>query len=82
MRKVMYTVTLVLLLAVFAFSGFQVVNYFIESKAQADEFEKLQQMKDNATQATESSATTEASEPTETEATEQTGPTEPQILPD
>ena len=82
MRKVLYTVTLVLLLAVFAFSGFQVVNYFIESKAQADEFEKLQQMKDNATQATESSATTEASEPTETEATEQTGPTEPQILPD
>ena len=52
MRKVLYTVTLVLLLAVFAFSGFQVVNYFIESKAQADEFEKLQQMKDNATHAT------------------------------
>ena len=82
MRKVLYTVTLVLLLAVFAFSGFQVVNYFIESKAQADEFEKLQQMKDNATQATEPPATTEATEPTETEATEETGPTEPQILPD
>ena len=83
MRKVLYTVTLVLLIAVFAFSGFQVVNYFIESKAQADEFEKLQQMKDNATQATEAPAT-ETAESTggTTEATEETGPTEPQILPD
>ena len=83
MRKVLYTVTLVLLIAVFAFSGFQVVNYFIESKAQADEFGKLQQMKDNATQATEAPAT-ETAESTggTTEATEETGPTEPQILPD
>jgi len=79
MKKVLYTVTLVLLLAVFAFSAFQVVNYFIESKNEADEFEKLQQLKDNAvTQPSEAPKPTEA-DPAETE---QTGPTEPQMLPD
>lgn len=83
MKKALYTVTLILLLAVFAFSGFQVVNYFMESKAQADEFEKLQQLKDSATQATEATQPTET-DPTETEPTEteETEPTEPQILPD
>lgn len=84
MKKVLYTVTLVLLLAVFAVSGFMVVNYFVESKAQADEFEKLQQLKaDSATQPTEIEATQPTeTEPTETETTGPTGPTEPQILPD
>ena len=83
MRKVLYTVTLILLVAVFALSGFQVVNYFIESKAQADEFDQLQQLKDQA-----ATAPTEAPKPTEpqptedTEPTGETGPTEPVMLPD
>ena len=83
MKKVLYTVTLILLLAVFAFSGFQVVNYFIESKAQAEEFEKLQQMKDQATEKpTEAEPQPTEAEPQETETTGPTGPTEPQMLPD
>lgn len=82
MKKVLYTVTLVLLLAVFAFSAFQVVTYFIESKSQADEFAQLQQLKDNAaTQPTEAPKPTDG-DSTEPEDTTPTGPTEPQILPD
>lgn len=84
MKKVLYTVTLILLLAVFGLSAFQVVNYFVESKAQADELNKLQQMKDNATQATEAPKPTETT-PAPSEdplVTIPTGPTEPQILPD
>ena len=41
MKKVLYIVTIVLLLAVFCFSGFQVVNYFLESKEQAAQFDEL-----------------------------------------
>lgn len=84
MKKVLYTVTLILLLAVFGFSAFQVVNYFVESKAQADQFAQLQQMKDNAaTQPTEAPKPAET-DPTETDPTEteETGPTEPVILSD
>ena len=81
MKKTLYTVTLVLLVAVFIVSGIMVVNYFVESKAQAEEFEKLQQMKEDAatkpTETTPLPTETEGTEPTETE-----GPTEPQILPD
>lgn len=81
MKKTLYTVTLVLLVVVFIVSGIMVVNYFIDSKAQAQEYEKLQQMKDNAaTQPTETQPKpTETTEPSETETQ---GPTEPQILPD
>ncbi len=82
MKKVLYTVTLILLLAVFAFSAFQVVTYFIESKAEADQFAQLQEIKNNAaTKPTEATKPVET-EPDETEDTTPTGPTEPQILPD
>ena len=80
MKKALYTVTLILLLAVFGFSAFQVVNYFIESKAEADRFAELQQIKDQA--AATPSQVTEPSE-TESEETEgTTGPTEPVMLSD
>ena len=48
MKKVLYTITIVLLLAVFAFSAFQVVNYLVESKEQAAKFDELSQIKQNA----------------------------------
>lgn len=83
MKKTLYTVTLVLLIAVFLVSGIMVVNYFVESKAQAEEFEKLQQLKEeSATKPTETKplpTETQGTDPTETEPQ---GPTEPQILPD
>jgi len=82
MKKVLYTVTLILLLAVFGFSAFQVVTYFMESKAEADQFAQLQDIKNNsATQSTEAAKPAEK-DPSETEDTTPTGPTEPQILPD
>ena len=86
MKKTLYTVTLVLLVAVFAFSAFYVVNYMIDSKAQKDEMAQLQQMKEEAAaKATETTAPTETAEAPATEETQETepaGPTEPQILPD
>ena len=60
MRKVLYTVTIIVLLAVFAFSAFQVVTYFIDSKAQADQFAQLQDIKNNA-----ATQNTEATQPTQ-----------------
>lgn len=81
MKKAIYIITIILLLVAFGFSAFQVVNYILESKAQAENFNNLaqirQEAKDNATEPT---AGTQA-----TEETEETGPTEetePQILPE
>lgn len=84
MRKVLYTVTLILLLAVFGLSAFQVVNYFIESKAQADEFAQLQNMKDQAANQPTVDPKPAQTQPAEEETgpTGETGPTEPVMLPD
>ena len=86
MKKVLYTVTIIVLLAVFAFSAFQVVTYVINSRQQADEYDALAQLKqeamNNATQPTEKAeapAPTEGSEPAEE--TEPTEETEPGMLP-
>lgn len=81
MKKALYTITMLLLLAVFCFSGYQVVNYFIESKAQAERFDSLAQIKQEAKNAaTESTEETKNTEPLdETAPTEET---EPGILPD
>lgn len=80
MKKALYTITLILLLAVFGISAFQVVNYIIDSKAQADQFAQLQEIKNNAaTQPTEAPESTESESDGETVIT---GPTEPQILSD
>ena len=83
MKKTLYTVTLVLLIAVFLVSGIMVVNYFVESKAQAEEFEKLQQLKEeSATKPTETKPLPTETQGTDPMETEPQGPTEPQILPD
>jgi sortase B len=88
MRKVLYTITIIVLLVVFAFSAFQVVNYVVESKRQAEKFDALAQIKQEAMQ----NAATEPAKPEQPEettgqaedATEPTGETEetePQMLP-
>lgn len=82
MKKVLYMVTIVLLLAVFCFSGFQVVNYFVESKAQAEKFDELAALKDKATENTEALQNTEEKATEPSEETEPTGETEPTILPE
>ena len=87
MKKVLYTITLVLLLAVFAFSAFQVVTYFVESKQQADRFDSLAQIKESARENTTEPAQTTPEQTQETtgEAAEETEPTEetePQMLPE
>lgn len=71
MKKVLYTITIVLLLAVFCFSGYQVVNYFLEGRSQAEQFDELAALKE--------SAKTETTEPVvkETEPVESTEETEP-----
>lgn len=85
MKKVLYTLTIIVLLAVFAFSAFQVVTYFVESKKQAEILDELAQIKQEALQAATTPATTPedpeenvGDEATEPESTEET---EPQILP-
>jgi sortase B len=80
MKKVLYIVTIVLLLAVFCFSGFQVVNYFLESKEQAAQFDELAALKDKATEATEAIKETKPAETVED--TEPTEETEPVMLPE
>ena len=87
MKKVLYTVTIVVLLAVFAFSAFQVVTYIMDSRQQAQEYDALAQLKqeamDNATRPTEKPEKTEKPAPeegTESEETDPTGETEPRML--
>ncbi len=76
MRKVLYTIIIILLLAVFAFSGFQVVNYVLESREQSKNFDDLsqlkQEIKENVDTATEPEETLEPEE--ETAPTEEAGP--------
>lgn len=88
MRKVLYTITIVVLLAVFAFSAFQVVTYVIDSKQQAQEYDALAQIKQEAMEnaATQPAPQPEKPAPTEgtapeAEETEPIGETEPQMLP-
>ena len=84
MKKALYTIAIVLLLVVFGFSAFQVVNYFVESKEQADKFDALAQIKQEAMEAA-AATTPKVEEPKETtgdeETTEPTGETDPQMLP-
>lgn len=79
MKKALYIVTIVLLLAVFCTSAFYVVDYFVESKAQASKFDDLaaavQQAKDSA------EATSAAVSPTEGAQMEEVDDGEPKMLP-
>lgn len=85
MKKVLYTITIIVLLAVFCFSGYQVVNYFLESREQAEQFDELASLKENAKEETVPATTQETEAPDVTEATqetESTEETEPTILPE
>lgn len=82
MKKVLYSITIVVLLAVFCFSGFQVVNYFLESREQADQFNELAEIKNNAAKETTEAPVVESEATEATEETEPTGETEPVILPE
>ena len=85
MKKTLYTITIIVLLAVFAFSAFQVVTYFVESKVQAEKFDELAQIKQEAMQAATAPTAKPAEQPAETvgegETVAPTEETEPQMLP-
>ena len=85
MKKVLYMITIILLLVVFVFSAFQVVTYFIESREQAAGNDELAQIKQQAlAAATDPNRATEATKP-QTDEEKETGPTEetePQMLPE
>lgn len=82
MKKALYIVTIILLLVVFGFSAFQVINYFIEGKETQEQFDALAQIKEEAKNAATAPTqeTVEATEPAEE--TEPTGETEPTMLPE
>lgn len=84
MKKALYTIAIVVLLIAFGFSAFQVVNYFVESKKQAEKFDALAQIKQEAMEAAAATVppTTEApKETTGEEETEPTVETDPGMLP-
>jgi len=62
MKKLVYTLTIVLLVLVFGVSAFFVGNYIIESREQAEKFDALAQLKEEAKNAAA------------TQSTEETGP--------
>ena len=79
MKKALYTITIILLVLVFLFSGYQVVNYFIDGKNQAERFDDLAAIKNNV----RDSATTPTKAPESAEdPTASTEETEPVMLPE
>ena len=81
MRKALYTIVIVLLLIVFCFSAFQVVNYILESKQQGEQFDDLSQLKQEIQNTAQNTVEPELPEEQEQE-TAPTGETEPQMLPE
>ena len=79
MKKTLFIVTVLLLVAAFGVSAFMVGNYLLDGKKQADRMDQLAQAVSEAqTQTTE---TTEAVTEETTEATEPEETTEPGMLP-
>lgn len=76
MKKALYIITIVLLLAVFCVSAFYVGSYFLEGKEQADKFDALA----NSVQEAQNAAKETEAETTPTEETEATEG-EPKMLP-
>jgi sortase B len=74
MKKVLYIATILLLVAAFGFSAFQVGSYFLESKKQADRFDELSAMLEDTTPP-ETQAAAQSTEGTGA-AEETTAPTE------
>lgn len=81
MKKAITTVVTIVLLAVFGFSAFKIVSYFVSSKQSADRAEELQNIVASAqtTQATTAPTETAAAEET-TAPTETTAATEPTMI--
>ncbi len=75
MKKVLFAVTVVLLIAAFGISAFMVGSYLLEGKKQEEQFNELSEMVANA-QTEEAEQTTEAAGVSETEQTEETEPEE------
>lgn len=69
MKKILFTVTVLLLVIAFGVSAFMVGNYLLEGKRQADQMSDLSQQisaaQSEAAAATEDSATQDATDPTE-----------------
>ena len=81
MKKILFTVTVVLLLAAFCISAFMVVSYLKEGKEQEDRYNELAQIANQTTtqEETTEEVTTEAT--TEETTEETTEPTEPTMIP-
>lgn len=82
-KKYLYIALVIILAGAFAVSAFYLGSYFLEGKKQADRFNELSQMVEDAreNQATQSADTSAPTEDSQPETTETTGPTEPTILP-
>ena len=79
MKKTLFTLTVLLLVAAFGVSAFMVVNYFVDGKQQADRMDALAQAVSDAQTETTEAVTESTTETTET--TEPKETTEPGILP-
>ena len=80
-KKVLFTVTVVLLVAAFGISAFMVGSYLLEGKEQEDRYNELAQIANQTTTTAETTeeVTTEAT--TEETTEETTEPTEPTMIP-
>ena len=86
MKKVLYIITVILLIAVFSVSAYHVGSYFLEGMESEKKYEDLSNLVHNAqketteaTDPTETTAPAETTAPTE-ETTEPTEETEPQMI--
>ena len=77
MKKTLFTVTVLLLVAAFGISAFMVGNYLLDGKKQADRMDELSQVVSEAQTETTTEATTEGT----TEATQPKETTAPGMLP-
>ena len=80
MKKVLFTVVVLLLLAAFGVSAFMVGNYLIDGKKQADRYNELSEIAANAQTGAPEETETETTAATEETAEETTEPAEPEML--
>ena len=79
MKKTLFIVTILLLVAAFGISAFMVGNYLLDGKKQADRMDQLAEAVSNAQTETTAGETTQSTQAT-TEATEPKETTEPGML--
>ena len=78
MKKALYIATILLLVAAFGFSAFQVGSYFLESKKQADRFDELSAMRgEEETQPAGTAPAVQETDPTGTTGEAETEPNVP-----